>query len=196
VLSSYSLLRWICWLALFALGVLLLLHATSRETEYYEWPTASRPSDSRLFHWWTKGGWVRDIALRGSHGAYFFRDEHLNVGALALLRVTGVSPGISDATQEHATLFTATPYEVMATASRDTLVVILPDLTKKHFAVSPGAVIEIDQRLIRAMQRPAGTFSVVEEVYRYAVDVGEKDLWSFLESYWPIHDVESRDSAE
>ncbi len=150
--------------------------------------TAGHPlGDHPLFCFWCTQrayGWIEDNGVCDDAGSYLFRDPYANVAALALLRAPGVlrlSPGITNAGPGHATLLTATRFELEVRAEQDVLIVILPDRSQVHLQLKEGDVGSIMMVVQEAMRSPCTEpFSLVRVVYEWARAHSRTNVADFL----------------
>ncbi len=179
------LLRFLLVIALIVILAVLIVH--SQPSHPVSPP--QRP-EHPLFHFWVTGrgrGWVRDSARYDECGNYFFRDLYVNVAALGILGKTGVLPlgkaGI-DAGPDYAFLFERSEFAVRVEAQRDTLIVILADRSQIRLELQPGDVESMAIYVDRAMDHPsARPFSIVRELYNWALEHSRTKLADFLATY-------------
>lgn len=179
-------LLWLAFILLMLIAPAVIIMSTST-TQKEVSPTA----EHRLFHYWwdDRGGhWIRDIPLYDQFGSYFFRDFGANVAAVAILQVNGVLPHALFLPSEasgptYTDLFIGTPFQIHLNTDANTLLVILPDLSVKSFALCPNDVLEIYKRISASMKSGSGPTSIIGEVKQWASEHGLKEAAEVLSQY-------------
>lgn len=180
-------LRWLFWIAVFA----AVLYVVGRHISSQPATRPVAPREHRLFYNWVPErawGWMPEQQLYDKYGCYFVKDSTVNVAALAVLHAQGILPhvdsrGITNAGEDHATLFPGTQFAVEVTARRDIFLVIRPDLSIVSFELQPNDVDRMKGHIYRDWERPFEEFSLVGKIHQWAIESEHTEVARFLEQY-------------